>query len=137
VAQSVGAHPFGDLGHVRGSVAGACQLAHRHWVDGVPAGEQPAMRPAQCDTSRAPARAGGSRYPPARENVKARLLLFCLEKRASMISCMSNVVTLFAKPCGSLSSSAVRVLLLGSYPFRVLLPDRGRRGRLADLCVDE
>jgi hypothetical protein len=81
-------------------------------------------------------RAAGRGYRASTSNPMA-ILLFCLEKRAGVISCMSNVVILFAKPCASLSSSAVRVLLLGSSPFRVLLPDRGRRGRLADLYVDE
>jgi hypothetical protein len=33
----------------------------------------------------------------------------------SCVSCVSNVVTLFGAPCGSLSSSAIRVLLLGPY----------------------
>src|SRR6266850_8515860 len=45
MAQGVRRHPFGDLGHVRGGVAGARELTRRHRVDGVLAGEQPALRP--------------------------------------------------------------------------------------------
>jgi hypothetical protein len=45
MSQGVRRHPLGKLGHVSGGVAGARELARRHRVDRVLAGEQPTLRP--------------------------------------------------------------------------------------------